>query len=656
MNRIPLPRRGAVDLLTENKNPQWSFIAVLVAGGIYTLLFSYLSILRYNSFNANTFDLAIMIQTIWNTSHGRILEESINLGMPMARIWLAHKEFIFLPIALIYRVFSFPETIFIIQTLFLSLGAIPVYWLAKDKLKSPVIATGFAFSYLLYPAMQNTNLFDVHGVVFATSMLLFTFYFLQKENIVLCGLFAFISLLCREDAALILFMYGLFSIVFLRKKGFGIVMSVVGLFWFFMHYKGIALLRPMLDLPKIPVGHEAPSHWRHLDAVSDDPLYPLKFLAKKHNITYFINLFGPVGFLSLFSPFTLILAAPAFAINLLSDYYFTHGIKHHYTSTITPIIFIAAIYGSKNILAFLEQRIIKSKEVTQFRKRFFILLTIGVLVLSVVFFLSKSTVFDARHWKVTEHHRIINKVISMIPEQASVSAENSLAYHAAHRRELYLFPEHMEEADFVLYDFSVPEIRLMTRKSFRLPSVSPLNEHMQKLLMNRDYGIYYYEDGVTLFQKGYSYEEGVQKLAVAPESEIPDPCVIEITDEISFVGDTRHEDAKTWFYAPDSGVVTHKMKHVTLYWKTVSENLEDFNFVYQIDNGQESYRFNNPPVWGLYSTSQWRKDELIRDQLFWSVPKDAKPGKYTLSVALQKGDGEMRQMKTFVQLSTIDID
>jgi uncharacterized membrane protein len=624
-------------------------IITLVASSAYTFLFSYLSILKYKSYNAHSFDLAIMIQTIWNTSKGRFLEESINLSTPASRIWEAHKEFIFIPIAVLYRIFSHPELILFMQTFFLAVGAIAVYLLAVDKLENVYVACGFSLAYLLYPAIHNANLFDVHGITFATSMLLFTFYFIQRGNDLLFYIFALISLSCREDTSLILVMFSLYAIFFLKKKKLGIITSSFSIFWFFMHYTGFGLLRTALGLPEFVQTGDVPFHWDHLKAVTTSPFYIVTFLAKKYNIVYMIDLLGPVAFFSLLSPVMLLLATPTFAINFLSDYFPTHSIQYYYTSTITPIVFISAIYGTKNLLQFLEKKNIKN--IAKFKQLFLGMTALAVIIFSMGFASVKSSVRNAGDWRVTDHHHVINKVIATIPESASLVTENSLTYHAANRRELYIFPDHINDADYILYDFMQPEIRLMTRSSFRLPSVPPVNEYIQRLLLDNKYGLVRYEDGVALFKRNAPYEEGLKKLTLAGNSDIYDAEEVKVSDEISLVGYAKNKDAGTWSYSEPEGLSTTTIKHVTLYWRLNQKTDVNLRFVYKLENEQARYLLENQPVWNLYPTSKWNEGDVVRDHLFWPLAKDMSSGNYKLFVSIQNEPDS----SPFVQLFAIEI-
>jgi uncharacterized membrane protein len=65
----------------------------------------------------------------------------------------------------------------------LGLGAIFVYFIAKNVIKNKNIALVLAAVYLLNPSLQYTNLYDFHAIALATTLLLLLFIFFLKENI-----------------------------------------------------------------------------------------------------------------------------------------------------------------------------------------------------------------------------------------------------------------------------------------------------------------------------------------------------------------------------------------------------------------------------------------------------------------------------------------
>lgn len=613
--------------LPDQKDARSERIALTIVGLLivaYAVLFSYASIRRWESFNGTLFDLGIMIQTWYNTSHGELLVESVNLGIPATRFWLAHWEFIYVPLVLFYKLASRPETLLVLQSVFLAIGALPVYLLAKERLHNRVAGVVFAAAYLLYPAMQNTNLFDVHGIVFATSLMLYAFYFLDKERTGWFLFFAFLALLCREDLAIVWGMTGIYLVVIKKHFKLGILLVAVGALWFGAFYFGRSWMIHHFNvgLSEVAKSITKPSHWAYLKGgklILEDPIYFLdEHFLTKLNAAYLIWLFAPLAFLSLASPSSLAIATPILLINLTSDWYPAHVIEYPYTATLTPIFFVSAIYGLDNVLRRLQQRGANESRVYGLC---YIMLAV-VLLTSAATCVAKSNIWKVAEWKRTPHHEAIDRVASKVPENASLSVDTILGSRTAERRELYAFPDNIDSVDYILYDFANREFRLMTRASFFLPPAEPVNAHIRHVLDNPNYGVVHYEDSVALFQRGYDYQAGIRNLAIAERHEIENPVQRTVDDTFKFLGYTPHGNTRFWdtFYY-----------HFTLYWTATKSSGRDNRGGFLISNGETSFFCSHNPAFGLYPRITWSPGEIIREEVYWEIREGFEPGNITVS-------------------------
>ncbi|MBN2010350.1 DUF2079 domain-containing protein [candidate division KSB1 bacterium] len=641
---MPQLENNLFNSIPSQKQFRQGLLIVSVLALCYIVGLSYLSILRFRSFNGNAFDLGLMIQAIWNTSHGRILVESINIGSPSPRVWTAHLEFIYLFVALIYKIFRHADVILVTQTFVLGMGAYAVYLLAVDRLKNVWVAVGFAACYLLFPAMQNANLCDVHGLVYSTSLLIFAFYFFQKKSFKLFGLFAILALMCREDISLILFMFGLYAILILKDRKVGIALLLIGMVYFGAFYERAAI-RSLMGLPEFVYHEGGESHWSHLSAVKENPIYLVTFLAKKYNIKYLTNLFGPLSFLSILSPTTLVLMAPTFLINILSSWMFTHDIEHIYTSTLTPIIFISSIYGFGNAIRLINKR--RPAVIQKFGLQRAMYAFAGWLVLlSLFFFVKESNVFDVARYEITVHHKKIDKAIATIEPDASVSADLFIASRTTEREQAFVFPDNMNTADYVLYDFYAPQFHLYTKEDFYVEHHLPVNKYIQQVLENPDYGVSYYDEGITLFKKGMDRTEGLRILSHTESGDIEHATEVPLVDSLKLMGYTTPEIVDLWFPKKDSyDIYYRRLIRTNLFWESTGTPQSTVLFFhYRIDNGTDSYIVSAEPVFGIYPPSQWPDGALVRDLQLFEIPYDSKPGTYTLSVyAGEKLQAELNQ-------------
>lgn len=631
----------------------YCYLVILLAA-IYTMVLSTFSILRFESFTASAYDLGIMIQTVWNTANGWMLQESINMGFPMLRFWMAHWEFIYVIIAFFYIIFSSPHTILIFQAAMVASGALPIFWLGRQVFHNSLIGVVFALGYLLNPALQNANLFDVHGITLAAPMLAFSFYYLYNKNFKLFTVFSVLALSCREDSALILLMMGIYAVLIQKEKKVGLATIMISALFFFLWYKRMTI-RGILGLPAYDIMAGAETHWSHWSQIGQDILYPIKFLAKKYNILYFLYLFGPVIFTSFFSLETLLIAAPVLAINLLSSYFYTHDIEHYYSAPIVPFIYISAIIGSKRILEFLNKKRIEFRSIPNMQVMQTVIIS-GILCGAGIFFIWKSNTFDISQWKIVPHYDNVKKVIRQIPEDASVSALNVLVPHVAERHEIYVFDDNIGKVDYILYDFYMKKYTFITRETFLLPFDWPYNKRIETVLRDRNYGIVNFQDGVCLFRKGANYDAGLMKLAYATGDEIHVTSNLDLIPEIHLVGHRLFEPLERGFNMDDPEKQYFlKMIHFTTFWSSKIDYPEDYKFHYKIYNTEQSYFFDHYPVFELFPTSKWIEGEVVRDEIFWEAPREIASGKYTVAVALEKVAGEFPEMTEFQPLFEFEL-
>jgi len=623
---------------------------------IYIIIFSYLSILRYRSYQTSAYDLGTMIQVIWNTSKGWFLQDSINMGYPMTRFWMAHWEFIFVLVAAIFKIVPQAYTIVILQTVVVALGALPLYWIGKQITHDKSTAVTFSFAYLMYPAIQNANLTDVHGVTFAAPLLIFTFYYLIKKNFKLFYLFAFLSLMCREDSALILIMMGSYAFFIMKEKKHGLIVATVSVIWFLIWFQRLKI-RSLLGLPDLDIMAGADTHWSHLGQLSHDPLYLFKFWAKQYNILYFIYIFAPVIFLSFFEWKILLIAAPIFIINLISSYYYTHDVEHYYSVTVAPFVFISAIYGLQKVYEFFRNKLTHRFKARSIRENVLSIASTLVLVLAIVFFFVKSNALDVRHWKVTEHHHVINSVIKMIPAEASLSAEHQLVPQAARRHEIYVFNDNVGEVDYILYDFYTPSIRLVTRSSFHVPFYWSDNDSIRSVIKNKQYGVLHYEDGVCLFQKGADYAAGRRELAIDVGSAIETFSQKAIMPPIEFMGYNQFPILKAYSPVENSEAIRWSYAiHFTSFWSTQDSLTQNYQVVFKFQSGEQVNYLVHEPVFAMFPTSDWQTNEIVKDEIFWELPENVTSGPYEIFAAFTDQAMTEFEQANFVKLFDLKVE
>lgn len=152
------------------------WIAILLISG----MLGWLSVARYEGFNAGMYDLGNMAQAIWSGARGEPLLYSRPEGSRASRL-AGHVEVGYFLFAPFYALWPDPRMLLIAQAALFALGAIPVYRIAWRRLDAPYsgehapsyAARCLTLIYLLYPTAQTSVLFDFHADTVAAPLILF---------------------------------------------------------------------------------------------------------------------------------------------------------------------------------------------------------------------------------------------------------------------------------------------------------------------------------------------------------------------------------------------------------------------------------------------------------------------------------------------------
>lgn len=347
-------------------NAKVSRFCIFLLGALilaYVTLFSWIAFLKYYSFSFHDIDLAIINQTFWNTAHGTFTASGPGQSTILNG---GHVFLIIFILTPIYILFSSPLTLLVLQSLALGLGAWAVFLLARDLL-NPTAAILFAGAYLIYPALNYVNLYEFHVLALATPLLLVMFYFHHRKKWGLFLLFLGLSLSCREDVAIPVFAVGIFSLIgtVCRKRWqwreelrWSLIPLAVSVIWFLLCIKFIQpYFRPeTIEQSEVTGGALGFYGWlggsvsEIVKTIIFHPGVVLKGVFTEPKLLYLYHLSAPVSFLTVFSPTGLVMVLISLLEGLLSQRFTHYSIRYQYSSIITPLIFISAIFGLRNIL------------------------------------------------------------------------------------------------------------------------------------------------------------------------------------------------------------------------------------------------------------------------------------------------------------------
>lgn len=463
---------------------QVSILAFLFV--IYVLYFSTASFLRFDNFYAGRFDLGNMAQTVWNTTKGRIFLFTNPNGTEMISRLAFHADFILVLLAPIYAVFPNPKTLLFVQAFVVGAGSFFVYLIAREKLKDKNLALVFAFAFLINPSVQRATLYDFHSVTLATTFLLGTYYFYTKKKYVLFLVLAILAALSKEQVWLIVALFG--GLLFLKKKT-----RLVGVLVFFSSMAIFYYLVSVAIPSALGSKHFALAYYSDfgdgpLSIIKSIFLSPQKILhtvVQGSRINYLAQLFAPLGYVSLLSPFYLIFAVPDLLINLLSNNSQLHEIYYHYTSAITPFIFISSILG-----VVLLRKILPKIHV--------LLIILYILSTSILSSFLYGPLPGAREpnidmfTKPLADREFIDRYLASIPRRKSVASSNNIGSHLSQRQRIYTLPLGIDKADVIVF---------LLNDSESQQSISAEKDQLKKIRTDKNYELTVEKGLFVVFKK-----------------------------------------------------------------------------------------------------------------------------------------------------------
>jgi uncharacterized membrane protein len=477
---------------------------VLAAVALFIVLVGQHTLVRYHAYRAQAFDLGNMDQAVWNTLHGhpfRFTNRGLDWYGPPTRLGI-HVEPILLLIAPLYLLHEGPETLLVLQTVALGLGAVPLFLLARRRLPTvPLVAATIACAYLLAPTLYGEALWDFHPVALATPLLLVALWALDGGRYGWFVAAAALAALTKEDVALSLVPLGLYIAIWRDRPRLGAAVAACSLMW-------VALCFGVI-LPHFNTGTTGGNNYWYRYAwlgatpgaavqnVAAHPWLPIAgVLSVPAKRAYLLTLVRTGGALGLLSPALWVCALPELAVNILSTHEEQYSGFFQYNAVLLAYLMGASVYGAallynarrpkaevttpgatqtveelrggrsvswsrsiRNAIAQLTQAWRALCARVPVAPQLVAPLLIVWLVASAVWNLQAADARVAGFWHAGDgpepHQAQIDALLARVPPSASVATTDSLDPHVSDRYDLFLMPDPQSySAEYVAVDFA----------------------------------------------------------------------------------------------------------------------------------------------------------------------------------------------------------
>lgn len=316
----------------------WLLAAMQV---LFFVVFSLAAIRKYELWRMG-YDVSLIHQAIWNTVHGRFLETH---AYDFTNSLLGTDSFFMAAwMAPFYALVPSVYTLFAVQMAIVSLGALPLYGVAKDRLGG---AAGLAIAavYFLYLPVEYGSLYEIRFRIMAMAWLGFLFLYVERRKYWALWPFILLALSCRLDTTIAVFMLGFYALLRRRPWYYGATLIAAGLGWY------LVMTQTIMPALSTREGYMFLEHYAHLGSTPAEvllapvtrPLVVLQTVLTPQKLRYLWQMGAPLLFLPVVGLPAFLPALPLLALNLLSTRPNQFDIYHHYQGMVTPFLMVGVV-------------------------------------------------------------------------------------------------------------------------------------------------------------------------------------------------------------------------------------------------------------------------------------------------------------------------
>ena len=394
----------------------WTVVA------LYATYFSVRTVGVHRGLGTSAYDFALYDQGLWLISRG----DTPFVTLMGRNLFGDHSSFILLLLVPFYWVISSTSLLFVVQSIAIALGALPVYYFSKSCMRSEGLGALMAVLYLVHPAIGWTNLENFHpdsmlGVLVATAI-----WAAHSKRWRWYWAAVALALLVKEDVAFVLVPLGVWVGVYHHRR-FGLITSLVSLATMAVMF--LVVMRGLTGVTfrnswRVPFGGIG----GFFATLVTKPLVFARYIASEERPMYVWQMLSPMAFVFAYRPGLALVGVVMLASNVVSTFWYQHHIHYHYSLIIVPCI----VMGSAWALGKMSRNVMNASVVLVAMASFLTAFLWSPLPLSL------ST---TQHWTSQSAPVVAaREALEFVPGDVSVAAYHSVSAHLARRVEIYSFP------------------------------------------------------------------------------------------------------------------------------------------------------------------------------------------------------------------------
>lgn len=427
-------------------------IGIIVSAAAIALIMAAYLLGRYSANQCPNYDFGIFCQMFHNLrSHFQPLT-TVERDTLLSH-FSVHMSLIYYIVLPIYAVFPSPVTLQLMQVFALASAAAPVYFLCKKYGLSNLKTLLFEISVLFHPALFGGGAYDFHENCFLVPLLLWVFYFFEKEKYIPMAVFSLLVCTVKEDAPVYLIFLALWIFIARNKKRTAIILGAGATAYFIgvlaiMTVYGNGIMSGRYSNFLCAEGDGLFSMIKNI-AANPGFVFTQLFISKEgtyaEKVLFILQMLTPFASLPLCvkKVSNLILMFPMLLINLMSVYVYQYDIGYQY------------VYGPLCFLVYLA--IINASETDD--KKCLMALRIAAVssvALLASFYFPKTLATVDRCVSLSADTKIVNEYLDAIPDDASICCSTMLiprlSKHEVLYEDFYHEPAEGEVLDYIISD------------------------------------------------------------------------------------------------------------------------------------------------------------------------------------------------------------
>ena len=449
--------------------------ALLAAAGCTVI--AVITSLRYMTFTAGNYDFGLFCQ-----SFHYMKETGIPFVTSERDVLMSHFLVHFSPVMYLllpfYAVFESPLTLQIGQALICFSGIIPLMLLCRHLKIGNKTMLLMCFVYSAYPALSCGCLYDFHENCFLVPLLLWMFFFYEKEKWIPFYVFALLVMAVKEDAAVYVVIFAIYIILSKRKYLHGVLLGAAGIAYFVIVTTVMNNSASAVSEYYLALGESANPAVKGvminrfdnlifdtdsglLDALKTivvNPGYVLTQLFSTSSggigkIVYALEMLLCLGFIPFITKKASrwLLLAPML-LNLLTMYQYQYNIGFQYSFGIMAFLFYGTILNLSEMSVNLRRNMLSAGAAA----------CLCLYIVTVIPYLNTNS---ERWTKNREKYMHMTEILETIPEDASLNVSSPLVAHLSRHEELYEIAYHQDEddVDYVVYYYPHLDEKSMNR-------------------------------------------------------------------------------------------------------------------------------------------------------------------------------------------------